>query len=293
MPYALVLHCIAPDAPITPMDLQGQKGLALFLEGLIEKQDAALAARLHAPRQSKPFTTAILPRQLPPGSESRRDRTRRHSWSAPEIRELQLRLTLLDDTLYAPVSQFFLQHLDSIPMLHLGQAHLAVARVLTTPESGEPWAGVARFTDLLAGSSETDTAWTIQFASPTVFKSGDADVPLPIPRLCFQSWLNSWEEHAPTPFFQDRAERLAFLSEIVERQVSVSYTHLHLAQDSLYFDGVRTREQGFVGTCRFAVRPTRVAPQPRQLLATLAAYSYYAGTGRKTTMGMGLTRPYR
>ena len=28
----------------------------------------------------------------------------------------------------------------------------------------------------------------------------------------------------------------------------------------------------------------------RKILATLAAYSYYAGTGRKTTMGMGLTR---
>jgi hypothetical protein len=61
MPYSLVLHCVSPSGTVCPDDLQGQKALALFLEELIEKQDAALAARLHAPRNAKPFTTAILP----------------------------------------------------------------------------------------------------------------------------------------------------------------------------------------------------------------------------------------
>src|SRR5256885_13767581 len=62
MPYSLVLHCVSPSGTVCPEDLQGQKALALFLEELIEKQDAALAAQLHAPRNAKPFTTAILPR---------------------------------------------------------------------------------------------------------------------------------------------------------------------------------------------------------------------------------------
>ncbi len=60
MPYALVLHCFPQYTALHPQDLQGQKTLALFLEELIQKQDAALAARLHAPQHSKPFTTAIL-----------------------------------------------------------------------------------------------------------------------------------------------------------------------------------------------------------------------------------------
>ena len=37
-------------------------------------------------------------------------------------------------------------------------------------------------------------------------------------------------------------------------------------------------------------RPIKYSLFPPLGLATLAAYSYYAGTGRKTTMGMGLTR---
>jgi CRISPR-associated endoribonuclease Cas6 len=130
----------------------------------------------------------------------------------------------------------------------------------------------------------------VQFATPTSFKTGDAELPLPVPRLCFQSWLNSWDEHAPLPFFPDKATRRAFLADVVEGYVSVTYSQLRLVQQPFYFDGRRTRAQGFVGTCRFAVRPAKVAPQHRQILAALARYSTYAGTGRKTTMGMGMTR---
>jgi hypothetical protein len=60
MPYSLVLHCLSQRDALTPEDLQGQKTLSLFLQELIQKQDAALAARLHAPRNSKPFTTTIV-----------------------------------------------------------------------------------------------------------------------------------------------------------------------------------------------------------------------------------------
>ena len=283
MPYSLVLHCVTANGPLRSEDYQGQKALALFLQELVEKQDTVVAARLHAPKNSKPFTTALMPR---PGTTG--DSDRRHSAEAPA--ETKLRLTLLDDALYPLVSQFFLQHLDGIPLLRLGQTPLLVSRVLATPESGEPWAGFARFADLLAAASASETSWSVQFATPTSFKTGDADLPLPVPRLCFQSWLNSWDEHSHLPFFPDKATRRAFLSDVVEGYVSVTYSRLHLAQQPFYFDGVRTRAQGFVGTCRFAVRPAKVAPQHRQLLATLARYSTYAGTGRKTTMGMGMSR---
>src|SRR6266446_6588742 len=292
MPYSLVLHCVSPSGTVYPEDLQGQKTLALFLEELVQKQDAALATQLHAPRNAKPFTTAILP-------QARTDRGPR-SRAVPDhqgVRQvvlykgaMQIRLTLLDDGLYPHVSQFFLQHLSGVPLLRLGRSELAVSRVMTTPESGEPWAGFARFEELLARASENETAWHIQFVTPTAFKSGDADMLLPVPRLCFQSWLNSWDEHSPLPFFQDKALRRAFLAEVVEWGVSVTYDQLRLAQAPLYFNDVRTREQGFVGACRFTIRPSRVEPVYRKILATLAAYSYYAGTGRKTTMGMGLTR---
>jgi len=277
---------------VRPEDLQGQKAMALFLEELIQKQDAAVATRLHAADSVKPFTTALMPR---PGiTGDRRHSAATASWhpspGAGEPSAVHLRLTLLDDALYPLVSQFFLHNLGGIPRLHLGQSTLVVSRVLATPESGEPWAGFVRFADLLETASASQTSWTLHFATPTSFKVGDAELPLPIPRLCFQSWLNSWDTHAPRPFFPDRATRRAFLSEVVEGYVSVSYAQIRLAQQALYFDGMRTREEGFVGVCRFAVRTARVDPFYRQILDVLTRYSFFAGTGRKTTMGMGMTR---
>ena len=124
--------------------------------------------------------------------------------------EMQIRITLLDDALYPYVSQFFLQHLNGVPLLRLGRSVLAVSRVLTTPESGEPWAGFARFDELLARASEHETAWHIQFVTPTAFKTGDAAMPLPVPRLCFQSWLNSWDEHAPAALFSGQGHAAGF-----------------------------------------------------------------------------------
>jgi CRISPR-associated endoribonuclease Cas6 len=293
MPYALVLHCIPQRDAVSAEDLQGQKTLALFLEELIHTQDAALAAHLHAPRHSKPFTTAIL---APPGSagsgpsQGTKAGGRRNRESLAK-EELKLRFTLLDDALYPVVSRFFLQHIGGLPILRLGQLPLVISKVAVTPQSGEPWAGFARFDDLLAQASADETAWQLRFATPTAFRAAEADLPLPIPRLCFQSWLNSWDEHAPCPFFTDRAERRRFLEEVVEGRVSVAFSHLRLAAQAFYFDGHRACEQGFTGSCRFSVKPGKTAPQHRKILGVLARYSFYAGTGRKTTMGMGVTTP--
>ena len=109
---------------------------------------------------------------------------------------------------------------------------------------------------------------------------------MPIPRLCFQSWLNSWDEHAPCPFFPDKPERKRFLEEVVEGHVSVDYAQLRTAEQMFYFDGHRIREGGFTGVCQFVVKPAKTTLRQRTILGALARYSFYAGTGRKTTMGM-------
>jgi CRISPR-associated endoribonuclease Cas6 len=293
MPYSLVLHCLSQNDALIPEDLQGQKTLALFLEELIQKQDAALAARLHAPQQSKPFTTALFTTPEAEGvwsSGRPKPRDARHG-RAVYGEEVRLRFTFLDDMLYPLVSQFFLQHIGGMPLLRLGRSPLIISKVSVTPDSGEPWAGFARFEDMMQQVSEEETVWRIRFVTPTAFRSGDADIALPLPRLSFQSWLNSWDEHAPCPFFADRAERRRFLEDVVEGSVSVKFSQIRMTAPEFYFDGHRTREQGFTGSCQFSVKSAKTAPHHRKILGVLARYSFYAGTGRKTTMGMGVTQP--
>lgn len=172
MPYALVLHCLSQSDGFTPEDLQGQKTLAFFLEELIQQQDPALAARLHAPSNSKPFTTAILPvtgagglwPSRGPGRREVRDRTN----LSPD--EVKIRFTLLDDALFPVVSQFFLQRVGGMPTLRLGHLPLVISKITVTPESGEPWAGFARFENLLAQASEDETVWHLRLPRPPPFE---------------------------------------------------------------------------------------------------------------------------
>jgi CRISPR-associated endoribonuclease Cas6 len=283
MPYALVLHCV--PLPQTPSqdDLQGQKGHALFLQSLIGSYRPDVAEKLHDQRPTKSFTTAIMP---PP--DTRRGHTRLRVQSTGEV---TFRITLLDDALFPIVSQIFLRDLHHPPQFRLGKTMLTVTRMLATPDCGEPWVGFAPFDDLLRSTPDVDTSWRLHFATPTVFKTGDVDTPLPLPRLCFQSWLQSWDTHAPQPFFTSAAERRDFLNDVVERYVSVTYDHLRMERQAFYFDGAKSGASGFVGTCRFQARAAKLDTKYLPILTTLIRYSYFAGTGRKTTMGMGMTRP--
>src|SRR5262245_65928161 len=110
MPYSLVLHCVSLTGTVCPEDLQGQKAMALFLEELIEKQDAALAAQLHAPRNAKPFTTEILHRARTDREPRARAATDRAGASQDMLPagEMQMGITLLYDALYPHVSPFCL-----------------------------------------------------------------------------------------------------------------------------------------------------------------------------------------
>ncbi len=293
MPYSLVLHCYPQNGSLGHEDLQGQKALALFLDHLVRQEDEHVAADLHAPRSAKPFTTAILaPTESDLPVPARQ--TGLFRGGRPQCQyegEVRLRVTLLRDDLYALCMRGFLDGVgNGAAPLRLGQTPLLVSKVTVTRESGEPWSSHASFDDLLATADPGAQGWSVRFCTPTTFRSGDADCALPMPRLVFQSWLESWDQHAPLAFFPDRVSRRTFLEEVVGQQVSVTYDRLCMVRRELFFDGRRTAEEGFVGSCRFQAS-RRLGPSHRRILSALAAYAFYCGTGRKTTMGLGVTQP--
>ncbi len=52
---------------------------------------------------------------------------------------------------------------------------------------------------------------------------------------------------------------------------------------------IRHGIHGFVGTCSFQLT-SKVAEKIAQQINCLADFAFFAGTGRKTTHGMGMTR---
>lgn len=259
MPYAVMLY-LEPRTGNTDTPGGGYCGHAAFLN-LVRGLDPAMAQRLHDDDGRKPFTTWL---------------TRSRTPDAPNGRHA-LRLTLLDDQLFAPIVGGILTQAGL--GLRVGAAEYQVTGMATHP-AAHHLAGFATYHDMAADTVAPQRI-KVRFTSPTVFRSQSRDILWPDPRLAWQSWLRSWNEHCEetlrfdeTRVIEEQAARVRV------RMHEVRTRHIALADGGL---------SGFVGLADYDL--ANVPPEARRTLAALARYAFFCGTGRKTTMGLGQTRP--
>ncbi|MFQ5905358.1 MAG: CRISPR-associated endoribonuclease Cas6 [bacterium] len=181
------------------------------------------------------------------------------------------RVSFLEDRFFPSFTQYFLKH--PVPVVSLDTAELHVEEVITLPDG---WSGYATYEELLAGA-RPETELTLEFKSPTAFRQGDLVLPLPMPKLVFQSYLERWEQFSPVALLPDLIER-------AERGLGVAR---HRIWTRPFFDG-HGLVPGFVGRVTFIIKG--LDKEVVRQLNVLADYAFYAGTGWKTTHGMGLTR---
>jgi CRISPR-associated endoribonuclease Cas6 len=283
MPYAIVIHAF-PKTDLPLGHAQGKILHGLFYE-LLQKASAAKGDEVHSTEGLKPFSTALLLNE--------RQRRAEHIRAGEEVK---IRFTFLDDALYPLLARYFLTTPDL--SFDLVRTELTVARILTTPQSGEEWAGCTSFEDLYAHASAEEKQFSFQFTTPTFFKRGggpaypDLIVPLPLPDLVFGSLLRNWNQFASTAFIE-----ATLLREICAHHIEVTYHRISSQLARLVFqreDGQykTTTFPGFVGTCSFRL----VGLQNSDLVKTLNAladFAFYAGVGARTTMGCGVVRRLR
>ena len=255
---------------ITPPTM-GKAAHAGFL-GLVQKLDSRLAGRLHGGRD-KPFTVSF-------SQEDRKIGTRLNHgpW---------LRITSLDGEL----SQLLLElgeNPDRIGPFRLLDAEFQVDKVYHHPEE-HPWAGQSSFEELYnnwaarAKEGRLPRKVGLRFYSPTAFgRSRSAfDLPLPLPRLVFQSLLDKWNRFSSIPLEPDEEE--------IERHVGIERHRL----ETRMLDFGEYKQVGFIGECWFIIDRQAGAKAGMKLLRLinlLADFAFYTGVGRKTTMGMGQVR---
>jgi CRISPR-associated endoribonuclease Cas6 len=115
------------------------------------------------------------------------------------------------------------------------------------------------------------------FYTPTTFRQGDIDLPLPVPSLVFRGLLTRWNAFSPIS--------APLLRETIDRRIALSSADI---QTRMFFDG-RSHIPGFVGEVTFRIL-RNTSHTEAQAIAALADFAFYAGIGRKTTHGMGLVR---
>ncbi|MGC9529163.1 MAG: CRISPR-associated endoribonuclease Cas6 [Candidatus Bipolaricaulaceae bacterium] len=265
--HAVVLRLVSKTSAKIPAGL-GHRVHAAFFQ-MIEQVDPPLAEKLHASgRRQRPFTVSPLM-----GAR----RTDGDQISLSPERRCSLRVTMLEQEIYQRVAEYLLRP-QRLPGLRLGDAELIVAEMFGTPDSST-WSGYATWESLVDEASD-NTEVTLEFASPTVFRRGDLDLPLPVPELVFGSYFAKWRAFSPIPLDSALAEKGFF-----SRHVGVKEHRIH----SVPFNDGRVTIPGFVGRCTFLMKGRLKAGTIRQVNA-LADFAFYAGTGRKTTHGMGMTR---
>jgi CRISPR-associated endoribonuclease Cas6 len=266
MPHSLVLN-LQPRSPIQPGYLTGKHLHALFLT-LVSSVDRELGDRLHAQTANKAFSLS----PLQPG-----DRTDDLQWqhSRPIAAEVPCwwRISLLDDQLFGNLSRLWL-NLNPQHSWHLGSADLFITSILGTPQSTQPWAGFAPYQQLYEAASREEQQIHLRFFTPTAFRQGVYDSALPSRETVFGSLLRRWNEYSEIPF-----------SESIIDHLFPSYFDIRteLVKDA------RSKFIGCVGSLSFRILGAVDAETIRQI-NTLADFALYAGVGRKTPMGMGMTR---
>lgn len=261
MPAALVIECTGEVRQANGTQLHG------FVFSVFQRLNDRLAEALHDERR-KPFTLSPL-----------LDAEFRPVWSGPldadrYVGTCWLRVTILDDGLARALPGWLAG--ASLRGLSLAGQALEVRSVTADP--AHPLAGVASYEELFMAGPGTHV--DLRFLTPTSLRLGGNNLPLPEPVGLFRGYYHRWNAFSPIPAPPD-------VLAAIETGAPLALSR-HRLTTSVYPLSPAS-QIGFVGQATFRLKTAD--GDLAAWLAALARLAFFAGSGYKTTMGMGLTVP--
>lgn len=263
-PNTALLSLVLTAQPLTRDYRPRPLGRAIHavLMRVLNWYDAELAAAIHNSSGPKPFTVSDL---------------------FEHDQRLTLRFTALTGSVAQALSAAVARGpLASGERLNLDGLNLRIDGAATRREQ-HPWAGQASYGSLAVpwvyGQVEPEVRLAFEFASPTLFKSNDMNIPVPMPLWVFGGLLERWNTFAPIE-----------LPEVVREFAG---TRMALSRYELKTVAVPFKP----GTIKFGAIGYGVytAPHPDEALLSalnlLSEFAFFAGVGAQTTMGFGQCRP--
>jgi len=287
MPHSLVVNFM-PKTPIYPEYLTGRHIHALFLT-LVSSVDQELGDRLHGEKANKGFGLSPIQRlafspensfQKPQLKRANSQQLKAKSLSWDYKREIQSstpcwwRITLLDEVLFSKLTGLWL-NLNPDRLFHLGSADLYITSILGTPQSSQPWTNFATYQQIYDRASDSDRNIAFHLATPTAFRQGKYDSPLPTRDNVFRSLCDRWNTYSEIQINHDVIEYI-FPSRFDIRTETVKNYDTHTFI-------------GCIGEIGYRILGD-ISPEGIKHINALADFAMFAGIGRKTTMGMGMVR---
>lgn len=271
---SLVCH-VRPERPATLPPHLGRAAHAALLR-LLHEADPSLAAQLHDEDGPKPFTCTSL---VGPRGRAGEVEPRGRYW---------LRFTALNDAVAHALDAWAR---GGSQQVELDGVAFAVEEIARTPAQ-HPWAAESTYEELAArwliprppgGEAEQAVPWRIglQFTTPTAFRSGGKQIPVPLPDLVFGSLVERWNAYAPITLAEEArrygAECVA-ISRYVLRSRAVGYKESAI-------------KVGATGECWYSA--LNRDHYWLAVLNLLADFAFWSGVGAQTAIGMGQVRRLR
>jgi CRISPR-associated endoribonuclease Cas6 len=240
----------------------------------ITHHDPALAEALQIGDNPRPYTVSSLLH------------TGRNDYLTPE-QTYAVRIT----TLQTSLTRLLIDHLlrewtDQV--ISFNETLLRIESC--TLNNGEhPWAGTTTDAALIQEHTLQPDALSrsvvLRFDSPTTFHSQHGLVmPFPLPALVFGSLIDRWNTFNEIRLHPDTRR---FAEECIE----VRQHRIRTERVALSFEEGEGRTAGFLGYCRYLIQPGDL--YWRGVIHALSGYTFYAGVGAHTTMGLGRARLHR
>ena len=125
-----------------------------------------------------------------------------------------------------------------------------------------------------------NAAWTLEFATPMTLNGRKFVFPFPQPDSLARSWTKKWQTFSPDSVKTSPEEMFQEIRE------NISIENYRLQTESVRIRGVTL--PGCLG--RVTLKDHGLPPEMRQALNVLMHFSFFCGSGYKTTQGLGQTR---
>lgn len=278
-PLASLVIKVAPDKAVTTPGHLGRAVYAFWLD-YVNTCNADTATQIHKQNLYKPFTCSTLM-----GGE----RQKLNSQLFQPEQPAWFRITALTPQLVE-----ILQKLSENPPAYISLDNTRFNIQSSTFDNKEhPWASFTTYEDLfsqyLGPSSKYPKQIHLEFASATGFRFSPSPNepsrtwPVPMPTWVFGNLLRHWQSYKSDYWKENQCEALL---DFVEK--SVVLTRYKLETRAIPFKN-DIPQMGCVGDARYML--IKHDHYWLGALQLLAAYSFYAGIGYQTTVGMGQARP--
>lgn len=145
-----------------------------------------------------------------------------------------------------------------------------------------PWAGQMSYASImqLVEMKLRNATWTLEFATPMTLNGSKFVFPFPQPDSLARSWTRKWLTFSPDAVKTSPDEMFQEIRE------NISIAHYQLKTETVRIRGVSL--PGCLGTITY--KDHGLPPEMRQALNVLMHFSFFCGSGYKTTQGLGQTR---